>query len=696
MAVADEVVVRLRADVDQYNASLVKASREFKARMAEMQIEAINAGNAVGIASGRAAAGLTNAGSAAGRAKPQFDNLGRSAGMARLQMQNLTFQTQDVIQQMVAGQPPLQLLGQQLFQITQYGGSLNGVMGALKNTVAGLFSPLGLATTAFVLLGSAAISYLTEIMSRGGQSNEELEKQAQRIQAIADKWGIAFPALKKYTDERERLKTIEDVELGRQQLRELTFEDITKQAKDLRLEITGIVSDLQQAGADQNQITALQRAFENLDKAVADQSVTAEDARRVQSELMSLYINTMIPGLDDAARTFDEYANSINKVTGATSQIDEQAAATKVLVDAMNGLDAIIGGLQSEKAQSELQKLADKAIEGEVEVEELKRALASLTNTSPDLTASISEFLRLIGVIRQAKQEAAGFTGRESQGGRVRYGTTGFMQLPSSPPTPTSRPMYEFEALPGTGRGGGGRGRKSEAEREAEAIAKLIDQLEFELEQVGKTDREKQVEANVRRLAASATEEQKDQVRELTGAIYDQKEAQDEANRAAKEFNDIGKQALSSFINDIRNGVSASEALANALDKVADKLLDIALDSMFSSRGGGGFGGILASIFGGFRANGGPVSGGKAYVVGERGPELFLPGQAGSIIPRVPNMSPSSQSGANVTINAPINAPGADPAALARVEQSVKELGRNIPKMVDNRVNVRQIRNVRA
>jgi phage-related minor tail protein len=35
----------------------------------------------------------------------------------------------------------------------------------------------------------------------------------------------------------------------------------------------------------------------------------------------------------------------------------------------------------------------------------------------------------------------------------------------------------------------------------------------------------------------------------------------------------------------------------------------------------------------GARADGGPVSGGRAYVVGERGPELFMPNGGGSIIP---------------------------------------------------------------
>ena len=59
------------------------------------------------------------------------------------------------------------------------------------------------------------------------------------------------------------------------------------------------------------------------------------------------------------------------------------------------------------------------------------------------------------------------------------------------------------------------------------------------------------------------------------------------------------------------------------------------------SGGLGGIGGIagaggasgLASFFGGFRADGGPVSAGKSYVVGERGPELFTPSASGNITP---------------------------------------------------------------
>ena len=54
--------------------------------------------------------------------------------------------------------------------------------------------------------------------------------------------------------------------------------------------------------------------------------------------------------------------------------------------------------------------------------------------------------------------------------------------------------------------------------------------------------------------------------------------------------------------------------------------------------GGGGLGSSQFGtggeyIFGGFRAGGGPVSAGTPYIVGEKGPELFMPGRSGTVIP---------------------------------------------------------------
>nr|PZN74650.1 MAG: hypothetical protein DIU56_17590 [Pseudomonadota bacterium] len=61
------------------------------------------------------------------------------------------------------------------------------------------------------------------------------------------------------------------------------------------------------------------------------------------------------------------------------------------------------------------------------------------------------------------------------------------------------------------------------------------------------------------------------------------------------------------------------------------------LDAIFGRKGEGGLSGFLGNIigglFGGKRAEGGPVDAGRAYLVGERGPELLLPRSAGTIVP---------------------------------------------------------------
>lgn len=55
------------------------------------------------------------------------------------------------------------------------------------------------------------------------------------------------------------------------------------------------------------------------------------------------------------------------------------------------------------------------------------------------------------------------------------------------------------------------------------------------------------------------------------------------------------------------------------------------LGSLFSSFAGSGGGG--GGQFDGYRANGGPVTSGRAYMVGERGPELFVPRTSGTVLP---------------------------------------------------------------
>jgi len=91
--------------------------------------------------------------------------------------------------------------------------------------------------------------------------------------------------------------------------------------------------------------------------------------------------------------------------------------------------------------------------------------------------------------------------------------------------------------------------------------------------------------------------------------------------------------------------------------------------------------GIGDALFAGFRAEGGPVSAGSPYVVGEKGPELFVPSSSGSIVPNGAMGSSGGGSG-GVTVNYNIAA-GVSRAELVPIlEQERRRLKAEIPDMV--------------
>lgn len=84
----------------------------------------------------------------------------------------------------------------------------------------------------------------------------------------------------------------------------------------------------------------------------------------------------------------------------------------------------------------------------------------------------------------------------------------------------------------------------------------------------------------------------------------------------------------------VRSGKLGFEELKgvalSALDAIASAALKAGVQSVL---GGGGLSGALAGLVGGLpgRATGGPVSPGRAYVVGERGAEVFVPTSSGRV-----------------------------------------------------------------
>ncbi len=133
------------------------------------------------------------------------------------------------------------------------------------------------------------------------------------------------------------------------------------------------------------------------------------------------------------------------------------------------------------------------------------------------------------------------------------------------------------------------------------------------------------------------------------------------AERAASSIEDAFGRAGDSLVR------SLARAAADGEVTLAELARAVLATANAASSDNGGLGQAIAqavgSLFSGSRAEGGPVLGGGAYLVGERGPEVFRPAGAGTIEPR--------DGGAGVVVNVAV-AGGAQ--ALLRSEAQIAQM----------------------
>ena len=211
---------------------------------------------------------------------------------------------------------------------------------------------------------------------------------------------------------------------------------------------------------------------------------------------------------------------------------------------------------------------------------------------------------------------------------------------------------------------------EDELQREIAAITERTAALRLEAEALGKTTFEAEKAKAAHELLNAAHEAGVKITPELSALIeklatsyadaaasIEQLEAQQER---INEINGAIRDSITGFVDDLRSGESAVDALTNALDGLLTRLTDLALNSALdqlfgtgSSGSTGLLGSFIGNLFGGARASGGPVTAGKGYVVGENGPEWFQPGQSGSIIPRLGRAANANVQVIDMRTNAP-------------------------------------------
>ena len=138
------------------------------------------------------------------------------------------------------------------------------------------------------------------------------------------------------------------------------------------------------------------------------------------------------------------------------------------------------------------------------------------------------------------------------------------------------------------------------------------------------------------------------------------------AERAAASIEDAFGRAGEGLVRSLARAAADGEV---SLAELARAVL--AAVNAASGSGGGGLGEAIAraveTAFSGSRADGGAVLGGGAYLVGERGPEVFRPSGAGVIEPA---------GGGGVTVNVRVD--GGAPALLRSEAQIAQMLARAV------------------
>ena len=137
-----------------------------------------------------------------------------------------------------------------------------------------------------------------------------------------------------------------------------------------------------------------------------------------------------------------------------------------------------------------------------------------------------------------------------------------------------------------------------------------------------------------------------------------------------------GRAIETSLLRAVRTGKLGFDDLKSvalsALAEIAASSLKAGIGSLFggaTAAGGGGLAGALVSLIGGLpgRATGGPVSPGRGYMVGERGPELFVPTASGRV-----EAAAAPGGGRDVRVAITINAgPGEASGAMAQSSRQV-------------------------
>jgi len=214
---------------------------------------------------------------------------------------------------------------------------------------------------------------------------------------------------------------------------------------------------------------------------------------------------------------------------------------------------------------------------------------------------------------------------------------------------------------------------EAEAEAMIEAIQKSrVNNLDKEIAMLERSltmsSEEFEIEQQIADMKEEGLIKDEEEIRKKLKKIQLLKKEAEEAKRAEDLFKNIGKTIETGLVDAIEGAINGTRTLgevaSSVFAQIQRSLIQFGVNSLLGAIGIPGF------------ANGGRPPVGKPAIVGEKGPELFVPDRAGTIIP-------NNQLGGSTNVVVNVDASG---SAVEGDEDRGRELGRLISVAVQSEI----------
>lgn len=510
-------------------------------------------------------------------------------------LQQAGFQIGDFFVQVANGTNKMQAFGQQAPQFLQIFGPIGSVVGAAIAVFA-----------AFSVIAEKSASAVKDSVGTYAESLDRLSAAIQNAKDAIDQFRFG-DSVASFTENE-----IKNLESQVQRLRQLLTELRTT-------ETSGSSTGLQQIAA-----------MFSRDAAIEEFQTRREELRVLEDKLQ------VFRALEEAQRMLNgglSVSSGIQK--GLVYDKEVELRNARELVQSYVSQIEVMG-----RTKAEAEAIAEAASKAGVSANDLAHINFS------NIATAATEALRLAGNLGISLDAAArlaalgpqGIGGNDPSGGT--YGGRGAGPSQADIIAMRVAGQFGYNTPPDNKKGGGGA---------TDPIKRLREQLALEAELLGKTEAQQRV---IQALGLDYQKYGDTALNSLVGQITEM----DRLNKLAEQQKEIASTIRSAFSGAFMSMVDGTKSVKDAFRDMARNIIAKLYEVLVVQRIVNGIMGFVGKAFpalapaiAGAKAMGGPVTGGKAYLVGERGPEMVVPSRNAQVIPN------NQMSGGGVTVNQSIS-----------------------------------------